>query len=373
LPFLSLADMARRSKKMSYRSLAALKMAQLYRLAKVHIEAGDILDAEPWLKVASNILSSAPSGAEGSRRGTAPPIIFGLSVDSLALAAVRLGLNFTAEQIERHVMSTANWRAHETILVGRPVYRPMKPDTIGRLLGITQESRKEARAWLIGTFDGSPQARKEAYAAREAQRRRQDRTKAGARSHSQSISRQKPWKDVGISRATWYRQRAVVIDANVINGNQAGITSPPATSNKKSYNRKSSPGNPSGADNKFLHELNQEYVSQQAANSGNETISSASNKQLICETVSSATVSSATNKISETISSATNNNYRHSDGSGYALPSNSQVTDIQADIQISEFSAKLSQLRQDPAAKLRLKDAIPGGMVVRAVRAIKRQ
>ena len=371
MPFLSLADMARRCKKKSYRSLAALKMAQLYRLAKVHIEAGDILDTEAWLKVASNILSSAPPGAEGSRRGKVPPIIFGLSADSLALAAVRLGLDFTAEQIERHVMSTADWRAHEATLAGRPVFRPMRPDTIGRLLGITQESRREARAWLIGTFDGSPQAREEAYAAREAQRRRQDRIKAGARSHSQSISRQKPWKDVGISRATWYRQRTVALDANNINSNQAEIISPPATSNKKSYKRKSVPGNPSEPQNKSLHKLRKQHVSQQAANCVNETISSASNKQLICETVSSATVSSATNKLSETISSATNNNYIHSDGSGYALPSISQVTDIQADIQIKEFSAKLSQLRQDPAAKLRLKDAIPGGIVVRAVRTIK--
>ncbi len=195
----------RRSKKISHRRLAALTMAQLYSLAKCHREAGDALDAGAWLQVAANILSSAPPGTEGSRRGRDAPLTFGLSDASLAEAAIRIGVNFTPDQIERQVAMTQDWRALEAKLAGKPVYRPMRPDTIGRLLGVTEATRRDAQAWLIGTYDGSPKDRAEAYRQREAERRRRDRAEKGARPHSRSEAQRKPWEAAGLSRRSWYR------------------------------------------------------------------------------------------------------------------------------------------------------------------------
>ncbi|WP_363348633.1 hypothetical protein [Methylocystis echinoides] len=268
---------------------------------------------ERMARVLANVLSSAPPGREGARRSRSAPPAFGLCSRSLALAAIRCGLDFTPEQIEAQVRSTLDWRKAEASLAGKPVFRPMRPDTIGRTLGVTSETRGEAKAWLIGTFDGSPQERAEAYRAREAARRRRERVEKGAQPQSQSLSRLKPWVAAGMSRARWYRQKA----------------------------------------------------------QGIETVSSAPNKvangQARVETVSSATTSSATNKGRETTSSAPNNTNITNAASGFPLASCEQATKTATDISVVGLIDKIKTVKSEPAPAFGLKDAKPDGLTCKAI------
>ncbi len=196
------------AKTLSYRQAASLRLAQLYRVAAVMREAGEILNAGPWLKVLANILSSAPSGPLGKRRGRHAPDLWELSYHTLLIAARRCGLEANADEIEEQVFETQAWRHRESERIGRPHYAPMRPDKIGELLGITEIVRREAQAWTVGVLGGSRKARAE---ARKEQHRLHDelkRREAGARPQSQSLSRIKPWEAEGISRRTWYRRRA---------------------------------------------------------------------------------------------------------------------------------------------------------------------
>jgi hypothetical protein len=212
--------MTKNTTKISLRQRASIVLAQLYRVAGVHQEAGQILPTEPWLKVLANILSACPEGYDGDRRARNAPVSFGLSAASLALAARRCGLKATVEQIAAQVADTKEWRHHQSVRSRRPHYVQMKPDVIGKMLGVTDITRDEAKAWNVGTYGGSPADRK--VAARErhrlgAQRRRQN---AGAATRDVNLSRAKPWEAEGISRRTWERRRASYAE---------NVTSPSAT------------------------------------------------------------------------------------------------------------------------------------------------
>jgi hypothetical protein len=118
-------------------------LAQLYRLADVHLEAGEILPPGPWLKVLANVLSSCPEEYEGDRRAARnAPVSFGLSKASLALAARRCGLKATPEQIKAQFAETRAWRERESGRIGRHHCAIMRPDKIGELLGIKGATRE---------------------------------------------------------------------------------------------------------------------------------------------------------------------------------------------------------------------------------------
>lgn len=233
--------MARASKrtKATHRRLASWILADLYRIALVKRDSGDILDAGQWLRVLANILSAAPPGADGSRRGKTAPQTFGLNPASLTLAAARCGINASPDGIASQVAETTEWRAAESARIGRPHHAPMTADTIGKALGVTDECRREAKAWRIGTIDGSPEQRAAAYRQREADRKRAERATKGAVPRvayvGKSLSQAKPWEAEGVSRRTWYRRLSSAATAiNCENG-----TSPSA--NNKAASRGTSP------------------------------------------------------------------------------------------------------------------------------------
>ncbi|PPD25002.1 MAG: hypothetical protein CTY30_00855 [Methylocystis sp.] len=195
--------MTKRSKA-AHRRLASWILADLTRLAAVQRAGGKKLDVASWLIVGGNILSSAPVGAgEGGRSA---PERFGLDYGSLLIFAQRCGLESTAADIQRQVAATMKWRAAESARIGRAHHAPMAPDTIGRLLGVTEDDRRAARAWRIGTIGGSKEARAEAAKERDRARKAQKRREAGMSKQAHSLSRIAPWKALGMSKATWYRR-----------------------------------------------------------------------------------------------------------------------------------------------------------------------
>ncbi len=153
-------------------------------------------------------------------------MFFGLTDLTLQFAAVRCGLEVTDDEIKQQVSGTKAWREKQSARQGHPHYVPIRTDKIGELLGITDMIRAEAKAWNIGTLDGSPNARAKA-------RKERDRLRAESRRHEvdaiprddyegNSLSRLKPWLAKGMSRATWYRRRPEA---------EANETSPSVTSN----------------------------------------------------------------------------------------------------------------------------------------------
>jgi hypothetical protein len=207
--------------KASYRRRASWVLGDLYRAAAKFHEYGEILPVAPWLKVLANVLSSAPEGRTGSRRARHAPERWELSYQSLALAARRCDLEATQNEIAGQVAETKAWRARESERNGCPHYVMMAPDTIGVLLGITDEIRREARAYNLGTIGGTSAQRQDARLQRARQREAARRREAGAAPREQyleghAISRDKPWEAAGMSRATWYRR-----------GREAAAHSPP--------------------------------------------------------------------------------------------------------------------------------------------------
>jgi len=264
----------RRRTSLSYRRQAALVLGQLRHLSRVHAGRGEILDAEPWLKVLAATLSSVPPPTLEAHRRNPKAGQFCLTEDTLTRAAIECRVSFTRTQVASQVSDTLAWRKSEDSRAGKAIYRPMKPDTIGRLLGVTEETRRDAQAWLIGTYDGNPKERAQAYREREKQRLRELRAAKGARPHELSDAKLKPWESAGMSRSKWYRQKA----------------------------------------------------------SGIETKTNAPNKGAEVETKTNATKTNAPNKGRETKTNAPNNlNIRceQGDGSSYALPSN--ICDLPAD------------------------------------------
>lgn len=204
--------MKRSRKTVSLRRRAAWMLADLSRVAKCFRQNGEILNPEPWLKVLANILSSAPEGFAGERDADSPPEYGGLTYKNLLIAVERCGFgkDVTTDMLDRQIKEAQTWRAREAERTGGRHYVSMKPDTIGRLLGITDEIRAEAKAWSIGTFGGSPdqrlKARKERQCHRDTQSRRDKGCRPRADYEANSLSRQKPWDQEGISRPTYYRR-----------------------------------------------------------------------------------------------------------------------------------------------------------------------
>ncbi len=170
---------------------------------------GRDLDPGPWLKVGANVLSSAPPGREEITR--AAPARWGLDQSSLLRFATRCGIDCSAEDIARQVTETTRWRKSEAERIGRRHYVAMNADTIGALLGVTEDERRMAKAWRIGTVDGSREDRIEAAKVRHAERQARRRRESGAMTRNQytekSLSAVRPWEAEGVSRRTWERRR----------------------------------------------------------------------------------------------------------------------------------------------------------------------
>lgn len=81
------------------------------------------------------------------------------------------------------------------------------PDRCAEALGVTKAERDALGLTMIGATDFKRSDRLKARRAKNAAYHRQRRARAGAQSYAASRERQKPWKALGISRATYYRRR----------------------------------------------------------------------------------------------------------------------------------------------------------------------
>ena len=204
----------RRGTKASFRQRASRLLSDLRKVAAVLQARGEILPPKPWLKVLGNVLSSAPAGKVGKRKDPKAPERWELSYETLAVAAADCGVEATEDEIEHQVEETLAWRQRELLRLGRPHHIMMAPDKIAGLLGVTDEIRREAEAWNIGSIGGSPKGRREARRERQRIRDERRRRADGISPRPEgSLKQTQPWAAQGVSRATWFRRRREVAEA----------------------------------------------------------------------------------------------------------------------------------------------------------------
>jgi hypothetical protein len=84
-----------------------------------------------------------------------------------------------------------------------------KADALARELGLDDAIRTRLKIKTIGAIDCGKAMRKSRRRRKRIAADRARRAKAGARPHAQSAENLMPWIEAGISRATYYRRRAI--------------------------------------------------------------------------------------------------------------------------------------------------------------------
>src|SRR5262249_27169147 len=82
----------------------------------------------------------------------------------------------------------------------------LKADSLARFLGVTYADRQTLRLTTIGSVNVPKRARKVLRKRADRLRKERLRRARGMRPQSQSLSATQPWRELGISRAAWYRQ-----------------------------------------------------------------------------------------------------------------------------------------------------------------------
>ena len=120
--------------------------------------------------------------------------------------------------VERHILDWlrlwAPWMAPEAAsrIAARAIAQPVKfsADMLAWRLRLTLAERASLGITTIGAVDFNKEQRQLARKVKRASADRERRRKAGAKSRDiyeeASLSRRRPWEELGISRASWYRQ-----------------------------------------------------------------------------------------------------------------------------------------------------------------------
>jgi hypothetical protein len=86
----------------------------------------------------------------------------------------------------------------------------MTADKVGDLLQVTAEERHFAKITTIAAVDETRAERAERRRVEKAEKIRAERNrKPRAAYEAESISRERPWEELGISRRTWYRRQTM--------------------------------------------------------------------------------------------------------------------------------------------------------------------
>jgi hypothetical protein len=85
--------------------------------------------------------------------------------------------------------------------------RRWNADDAAEVIGLTFSDRSRLGITMIGAIDKKKAARAGRRRKIKNERRARDRHAKGAKPHSQSLARTKPWERLGISRAKWFRLR----------------------------------------------------------------------------------------------------------------------------------------------------------------------
>jgi len=82
----------------------------------------------------------------------------------------------------------------------------LSADNLARFLGVTYEQRQALRLTTIGSVNVGKRARKELRKRRDRLAKERKRRAVGMRPQSESLSATQPWRELGMSRAAWYRR-----------------------------------------------------------------------------------------------------------------------------------------------------------------------
>src|SRR5262245_22775734 len=79
-------------------------------------------------------------------------------------------------------------------------------DNLARFLGVTYAQRQALGLTTIGSVNVKRRARKELRKRRDRLAKEKKRREMGMRSQSESLCATQPWRELGTSRAAWYRR-----------------------------------------------------------------------------------------------------------------------------------------------------------------------
>jgi hypothetical protein len=82
----------------------------------------------------------------------------------------------------------------------------LKADNLAQFLGVTYAQRKALGLTTIGSKDVKKRARKELRKRQDRLAKERKRRATGMRPQSESLSATQPWRELGMSRAAWYRR-----------------------------------------------------------------------------------------------------------------------------------------------------------------------
>lgn len=88
--------------------------------------------------------------------------------------------------------------------------RKWRARTLGQRLGLTAAERKLLAITSIAACDQTDEERAQERAEQKRLAEAARRRAAGATTRTQSVAAAKPWRQAGVSRTTWYRQRKAV-------------------------------------------------------------------------------------------------------------------------------------------------------------------
>ncbi len=118
------------------------------------------------------------------------------------------------QKIEGFIVTHAPWAVHEIDAVTEAAVvaaRWLSPDEMAWRIALSVADRKRLRIRTIGAVGVTARQRKTQQKNTRAEREAERRRDAGAKSREDylvgSLSRTEPWKQLGISRAQWYRRR----------------------------------------------------------------------------------------------------------------------------------------------------------------------
>src|SRR2546429_8197378 len=170
------APRRRRNRKSAFR-LDHIRRREIERFAR-HVDAADTEDLDQYLI----------AWVWHNRQSTDP-------IWAIRNAARRMGRpNLTVAEASAILGEASDTRKHLTA------------DNLARFLGVTYAQRQALRLTTIGSIDVKKRARKELRKRRDRIARERKRRALGMRPQSESLSATKPWRELGMSRAAWYRR-----------------------------------------------------------------------------------------------------------------------------------------------------------------------
>jgi hypothetical protein len=128
------------------------------------------------------------------------PISLGADCNRLMRKAIKMKAPWMPTEEVEQLMAEINLMP--------PYLRKPKAREVGERLGVTNDLREVLKLWTIAPIDMTDEQMAEQRREKNRKRLQRRRQKAGARSHTSSIAKIRPWDLRGISRRKYYRDQA---------------------------------------------------------------------------------------------------------------------------------------------------------------------